>query len=62
MKTRLRVTTVEEITVESGGAASFIIDLVNTQQTTYSEGGYSLEEAGSTYSVRYTAEVVDDRE
>ena len=58
-KTKIRVTTVEEITMESMGAASFVIDLVNKEQTTYSEGGYSFEETGNAYSVKYSAEYVN---
>lgn len=58
-QTKIRVTQVDEVMVESAAAASFIIDLVNKQQTTYSEAGWSLEELGK-HSVTYTAEVVSD--
>lgn len=58
---KVRVTTVEEFYVDKPATASFVVDMVNKTQETYSEAGWSLSELGEKYTQSYTAEMVDDK-
>lgn len=59
-KQKIRVTTVAEVTIDNKASASFILEHIVKEQSLYTEGGWSLEEAGMGYKETITAEFDDD--